>query len=245
MIKKLLLSALCILSLSTLATAQNIQMHYDFGRSLYSNDLKGRPLWTSTVEDFVPDKWGSTYFFFDMDYNNGGVNSAYWEISRELKFWKAPFSFHVEYNGGNFRGEKDPTKASYNFYNVNNAYLLGGTYTYNDKTFSKGFSFSAMYKYIQHLNHPHNFQFTITWYYHIADNLITLDGFADFWREENMHGKTIFISEPQIWLNLNKIKGVDKDFNLSIGSETELSNNFSGRDGFYAIPTAAIKWTFK
>jgi hypothetical protein len=63
MIKKLLLSALCILSLSTLATAQNIQMHYDFGRSLYSNDLKGRPLWTSTVEDFVPDKWGSTYFF--------------------------------------------------------------------------------------------------------------------------------------------------------------------------------------
>ena len=29
--------------------AQNIQLHYDFGRSLYDKDLKGRPLFTSTV----------------------------------------------------------------------------------------------------------------------------------------------------------------------------------------------------
>lgn len=29
--------------------AQNIQLHYDFGRSLYDKDLKGRPLLTSTV----------------------------------------------------------------------------------------------------------------------------------------------------------------------------------------------------
>ena len=48
--------------------AQNIQLHYDFGRSLYDKDLKGRPLLTSTVEKFHPDAWGSTYFFVDMDY---------------------------------------------------------------------------------------------------------------------------------------------------------------------------------
>ena len=30
--------------------AQNIQLHYDFGRSLYDKDLKERPLLTSTVE---------------------------------------------------------------------------------------------------------------------------------------------------------------------------------------------------
>ena len=65
--------------------AQNIQLHYDFGRSLYDKDLKGRPLLTSTVEKFHPDAWGSTYFFVDMDYTSDGVASAYWEIARELK----------------------------------------------------------------------------------------------------------------------------------------------------------------
>ena len=35
--------------------AQNIQLHYDFGRSLYDKDLQGRPLLTSTVEKFHPD----------------------------------------------------------------------------------------------------------------------------------------------------------------------------------------------
>ena len=34
--------------------AQNIQLHYDFGRSLYDKDLQGRPLFTSTVEKFHP-----------------------------------------------------------------------------------------------------------------------------------------------------------------------------------------------
>lgn len=38
--------------------AQNIQLHYDFGRSLYDKDLQGRPLFTSTVEKFHPDTWG-------------------------------------------------------------------------------------------------------------------------------------------------------------------------------------------
>lgn len=245
MLKKIKLSAIVLFLVVIGVKAQNIQMHYDFGRTLYNDNLKDRPLWTSTVEDFVPDKWGSTFFFIDMDYNNNGVNSAYWEISRELKFWKAPVSLHLEYNGGNFRGEKDPTKSQYNFYNVNDAYLLGGTYTYNDKTFTKGMSFSAMYKYIRHLKHPNNFQLTLTWYLNLCRGILKLDGFADFWREENLHGKTIFLSEPQIWVNFNKMKGIDKDFNLSVGSEIELSNNFSGRDGFYAIPTLALKWTFR
>ena len=84
--------------------AQNIQLHYDFGRSLYDKDLKERPLLTSTVEKFHPDTWGSTYFFVDMDYTSEGVASAYWEIAREVKFWKGPFSAHLEYNGGLAKG---------------------------------------------------------------------------------------------------------------------------------------------
>ena len=41
--------------------AQNVQFHYDFGRAAYDR-LGDRPLWTTTVEMFKPDKWGSTFF---------------------------------------------------------------------------------------------------------------------------------------------------------------------------------------
>ncbi|NCC09284.1 MAG: DUF5020 family protein [Bacteroidia bacterium] len=225
------LVALCVGSVTELR-AQNIQLHYDFGRSLYDKECSGRPLWTTTVEKFHPDEFGSTFFFVDMDYTSSGVTSAYWEIARELKFWKGPFSAHIEYNGGLAKG-----------FSYNNAYLGGVTYTQNDASFSKGFTLSAMYKYIQKHPSPNNFQITGTWYLHSRDRLFTLSGFADLWREETQYGKLIFLSEPQLWLNLNRLKGVSDKFNLSVGSEVELSHNFGGRDGFYAIPTIALKWT--
>lgn len=232
--KKLLLTLLMglLLPLGSNLCAQNIQLHYDFGHSLYEKDLKERPLLTSTVEKFHPDKYGSTYFFVDMDYTSKGVVSAYLKIFRELKFWKPPFSVHVQYNGGLSVGIP-----------FNNAYLGGLTYTFNNASFSHGFSLGAMYKYIQKHKLPNSFQLTGTWYINFCDNLLSFTGFADFWREKTNYGKTIFLSEPQFWVNLNKVKGISKDFNLSVGSEVELNNNFGGRDGFYAIPTLALKWT--
>lgn len=230
---KKLFALVAFLSFIGMAKAQNVQLHYDFGRSLY-NEMSERPLFTSTVEMFKPDKWGSTYFFVDMDYTKKGVTSAYWEISRELKFWKSPFSFHVEYNGGLAVG-----------FPFNNAYLTGATYTWNRSDFNAGFSLSALYKYIQKADKPNNFQLTGTWYVNFAKNgLLTCSGFADFWREKNPHGSYIFISEPQFWVNLYKLKGFDEKCKLSVGGEVELSNNFGGRDGFYAIPTLALKWSF-
>lgn len=226
----LLVSLLLISSVGLYA--QNIQLHYDFGRSLYNKDLKERPLMTSTVEKFQPDQWGSTFCFIDMDYTSEGVQSAYWEIARELKFWKGPFSAHIEYNGGLVKG-----------FSFNNAYLAGATYTFNDATFSNGFSVSAMYKYIQKHKSPNNFQLTGTWYMNSRNKVFTFSGFADLWRETNNVTKLQFISEPQFWVNLNHMKGVNKNFNLSVGSEVELSHNFGGREGFYAIPTLALKWT--
>ena len=229
--KKILLTFF-VSALSLTGFAQNIQLHYDAGRFLY-NELSGRPLFTTTVEMFKPDKWGSTFFFIDMDYKSGGISAAYWEIARELKFWEGPVSAHIEYNGG------------INY--VRNAYLLGITYTYNSKDFSKGYSLSAMYKNIQKhdLDEPHNFQLTGVWYLHFAkDRICTFTGFADFWREKTSFGDYIFLAEPQFWLHLNKLKGVDENFNLSIGTEVELGYNFAARDGFYAIPTAGIRWDF-
>lgn len=214
--------------------AQNVQLHYDFGNLFYNNDLKERPVFTSTVEMFKSDKWGSTYFFVDMNYNSKGIDLAYWEISRELRFWKPPFSAHIEYNGGITSSGQ-----------MNNAYLGGITFTYNNKNFTKGFSFTPMYKYIQKHESPNNFQLTATWYIHFAKNgLCTFSGFADWWREKNPHGNFIFLSEPQFWVNLNKIKGIDEKFKLSIGSEVKISHNFAFQNGLYVIPTIAIKWSF-
>mgnify|MGYP006297456279 FL=1 len=56
--------------------AQNIQLHYDLG--------EGRKFFTTTVEMFRPDSWGSTFFFIDMDYSaetrsiDNGISLAYW-----------------------------------------------------------------------------------------------------------------------------------------------------------------------
>ena len=73
--------------------AQNIQVLYDTERDCV----------TSTVEMFRPDNYGSTFFFVDMDYTPK-VTGAYWEISRELCFWKDSkyswLSVHLEFDGG-------------------------------------------------------------------------------------------------------------------------------------------------
>lgn len=235
--KRFLFVAL-ILVLGFSAKAQNVQLHYDFGGALYNKEFDGRPQLTTTVEMFKPDAWGSTFFFVDMDYTSKGVDAAYWEIARELKFWDAPFSAHVEYNGGISRF------MAKNEFLFNNAYLLGATYTYNNANFSRGFSVTASYKYIQKHSSPNNFQLTGTWYMHMKEGMFTFNGFADWWREKNLYGDFIFIAEPQIWFNLNKLKCVNDKFNLSVGSELEMSYNFAGRDGFYAIPTLAVKWSF-
>ncbi len=234
MMKKLLLLLAAVMGFASVS-AQNVQMHYDFGRNFY-DELSERPLFTSTVEMFHPDGWGSTFFFVDMDYTSKGVASAYWEIAREFRFWKAPVSIHVEYNGG-----------TTNRFSLNNAYLFGATYTYNNKNFSSGFSLTASYKYIEGHQAPHNYQFTGTWYVNFGQRgICSFNGFVDFWREKNYANNTscIFLSEPQFWVNLHKIKGVNEKFKLSIGTEVELSNNFGGRKGFYAIPTIAVKWSF-
>lgn len=235
--KKILSVAVLVLASMACALAQNVQFHYDFGRSLY-NEFQTRPHITTTVEMYKPDKWGSTFFFIDMDYSSNGVQSAYWEISRELKFWEGPLSAHVEYNGGSAVG-----------FSYNNAYMVGPTYTYNNKDFSKGFTLTAMYKYIQHNSNfcrpkPNSFQVTGTWYLNFSSGKYTFDGFADYWKEKTLHGNYIFLSEPQFWVNLNKFNGIDDNFKLSVGSELELSNNFANHNGFYAIPTLAMKWSF-
>lgn len=234
--------------LSLSAVAQNVQFHYDLGHNIY-NELSGRPSVTTTVEMFKADKWGSTYMFTDLDYQRDGVAGAYWEISREFnlttnKQWAA----HVEYNGGLSSDEK-----TWNATRFQHAALLGGAWNWHNDNFSKTFSVQLLYKQFFKSRHMgakafSSVQLTEVWGINFANNLMSFSGFCDLWYNPNVNGNFIFLSEPQLWVNLNAIKGWE-GVNLSIGSEVELSNNFVWNDHgknnkFYAIPTLAAKWTF-
>ena len=229
----LILVAMAALCAIESAKAQNLQLLYDTGRNCA----------TSTVEMFRPDAGGSTFFFIDMDYSPKVVG-AYWEISRELNFWQDSkmgwMSVHLEYDGG-----LNTTAGSFN-----NAWLAGLTYSGHSKDYSKTWSLSAMYKLIpgtvnaQGGRDVHNFQITGVWNINFAKGWCDFNGFADFWREARTWQNTsyIFIAEPQFWVNLYKIPGMEK-VRLSIGGEVELSYNFV-KPGFSVMPAVGLKWNF-
>ncbi|WP_443731564.1 nucleoside-specific channel-forming Tsx family protein [Segatella buccae] len=241
-------STLALVATTVAAPAQNVQLHYDLGHSLY-NDLGNRPSVTTTVEMFKPDTWGSTYLFTDIDYQRDGVAGAYWEIAREFNVTKnKQWAFHVEYNGG-LNSDED----TWNVTRFQHAVLAGGAWNWHSADFSRTFSVQALWKYYFKNRHygarPFNgFQLTEVWGIQFAKGFCTFSGFCDLWYDPSANGKWIVISEPQFWWNLNKFKGWEK-INLSVGTEWELSNNFVWNDKgehnrFYFIPTIAAKWTF-
>ena len=228
-------------------SAQNVQLHYDFGH-LYDN-LDSRPSVTTTVEYFKADKWGSTFLFTDLDYQRDGVAGAYWEIAREFNVSKnKQWAAHVEYNGG-LSSDEETWQAT----RFQHAVLLGGAWNWANSDFSKTFSVQLLYKYNfknRHYEaHPYSsVQLTEVWSTTFAKGLCTFSGYCDLWYDPAVNGKWIVQSEPQFWFNLNTLKGW-AGINLSLGSEVELSNNFVYNDKgqnnkFYAIPTVGAKWTF-
>lgn len=227
--KKLIIAAAFIGMVITVK-AQNLQLHYDLG--------EGRKYFTSTVEMFRPDKYGSTFFFVDMDYSSderdvdNGVSSAYWEIARAFKWTEnQKFQPRVEYNGGVFKLDGDNTP----FVPIENCWLAGIERTWASADFSKILTLQANYKYIKDKEDA-AFQLTAVWTVDFFKGKMSFLGFADFWKEEMFWGTDYrFLTEPQIWYNFCK--------NFSAGSEIEISNNFV-KDGAQVNPTLAVKYTF-
>ena len=238
--KKILLSTLLWMATIPMFAQLNVQLHYDFADALYGKELSNRPHWTATIENFKADKWGSTYFFVDLDFGGNTMKSAYAEISREFKLGTSPFAAHIEYNGGLSGG------GSYN-----DAYLAGAAWNWANQDFSKTFSFQVLYKYLarQMVGSKHSWQLTTVWGIHFAKGLCTFSGYADVWHDNSVKGNLVLSSEPQFWFNLNALESVPDDFLLSLGTEVELTKSLVWptdglNDRFYAIPTLAAKWTF-
>lgn len=219
------------------ATAQNLQLHYDFRHALHSK-VPTTNYFTTTFEMFKPDKWGSTFMFVDMDYNQtrGNIGTAYWEIARDFKIGKCPIMPHIEYNGG---AGKDPKNFGFS---IKNAYLVGASYPFSCG--NAHFSTYIAYKYNAFAKVSNDVQWTGTWGIPLLDNKLTLSGFIDVWSENKDRSgvksgkKVILLTEPQIWYNVNS--------KLAVGTEIEISNNFYTNYGnkAYVCPTIAAKWEF-
>ena len=228
MIKRGILFISVIVTFFTYAKSQNLQLHYDMG--------EGRGYLTSTVELFRPDKWGSTFFFIDMDYNSGdvkGISLAYWEIARAFKLGQSPYSFHAEYNGGFFQYMPGSS------FQIDDCWLGGIERSWDSPDFSRGVTLQALYKYIRD-KHDASFQLTAVWYWNFSDEKLSFCGFADWWREDSYFDddvtKFVFQAEPQLWYNLSG--------NFAIGTEVEVDVNFAGLKGLHFMPTAGLKATF-
>lgn len=230
--KKLLSTALLALAIGV--HAQNIQLHYDFGRHLYPDQEGERQSATITLEQFKADKWGSWFYFVDVDLSNKFVEGAYTEISREFNIGKKGFAAHVEYDGGLNR-----------FGSFQHAALLGGAWNGHSADFSKTYSVQLMYKrYFKSYEYTsayNSVQLTGVWGLNFGKSF-RFSGFIDFWRGEDAdgHGQLVILSEPQLWYNFNE--------HLSLGSEIEISNNFIYNTyddkRFFVNPTLALKWNF-
>jgi len=206
--------------------AQNLQLHYDFGKANDDNGKIEREYFTSTLEFFKIDKLGSTFLFVDFDYDkgSGGASLAYFELARKFTIHKSGLGLQVEFNDGT---------PDY----ILQAWLSGFCYPLKIGNFT--LNTSLLYRANKNAKSPDG-QITLSWYQSLLKNKIIFTGFVDVWTQDNITGSAkdvAFLTEPQFWYVLNP--------HFNVGSEIEISKNFFTFDGdFEAMPTAAIKWIF-
>lgn len=221
-----------VLILTAGICGQNLQLQYDFGED--------RHYLTSTLEMFKPDDFGATFWFVDIDYDDGsGASSAsmaYWEIARyiAMPFLKnnpslSKLAATVQYNDG--------LNTSGGFGSV---WLAGLSYPIDLKIVT--LNTDLLYRSAE--NQPGSFQLTLVWFKSFLENKLVLTGFMDIWGQENFDGDTdstdkqlVLLSEPQLWFNVTK--------HLALGGEVEISRNFiAGGTAWKWMPTLGLKWNF-
>lgn len=240
------LLALILVLTGSIVKAQNIQFHYDLGRYVQPTDQAGRPYITMTVEQQSVDKFGDTFYFVDMNFQNQGAVAANWKFMRNLRFWKNPLAIHLRYDGGlRFANTNTTSDIPRTAFSIKDAFFVGPSYTYLSRDRKLMLSAAPLYKYIKGHAEPHNWELVAIWKYAPGNGLFSATGFVTYWREKMpLFGtSTRLMSQPQFWLNLNKLKGVSEDLKLSVGTEFRISNNVDQK-GFVFAPTLALKWSF-
>jgi hypothetical protein len=240
--KKLLTYLLLLWAIA--AEAQNVQVHYDFGRRIYSSEEATRQDITVTLEQYKPDRLGSWFYFIDLDIYGSGMKGAYMEFSREFTLArpsaKTDIAAHAEYDGGM------TTFKAGGGSRFQNALLVGPAINGHNSDYSFTWSVQAMYKQYFKSGTSGAYasaQLTGVWGLNFASSKGTFSGYIDFWRGLTTagHGKLVVMSEPQLWYNATS--------HFSVGTEIEISNNFVLPESVttrtcYVNPTLAVKYNF-
>ncbi len=235
--KKLLIVFFCLIF--SIANAQNLQLHYDFG--------KDRKFCTATLEMFRPDTLGSTFWFVDFDFDFPGkprsMSAAYWEISRDfyipaLRNIKGleQLTYHIEYNDGFMAGGQSAD--SMTAFSYNSVFFTGIGYPV--KIGNVVLSSMILCRMPRGMDIP-DFQFTTVWFQPLWKDRLLLTGFLDIWSQDKIFDedkKEIVVqTEPQLWYMLT-----DK---IAFGGEIEISKNFPvGPNKWEFIPTIGLRWEF-
>ena len=224
--KKLII---CLLVFISLASAQNLQLHYDAGED--------RNYITTTLEMFKPDALGSTFLFVDMDYNSSknAMSLGYWEIARyfTLPVWNRNLSATIQYNDGQMiAGGADDIGIQFG-----SAWLAGLSYFM--PLGESSLSVDLLYRRMDISKQP-DWQFTLVWFHPLLNGKLHFMGYLDYYSQDDFSGTKlgIFQAEPQLWLNLND--------HIALGSEVEISRNFLPQfgDAWKFMPTIGARWTF-
>ncbi|MBN2413731.1 DUF5020 family protein [candidate division KSB1 bacterium] len=115
-----------ICMLSTVVSAQNLQLHNDFRHSI-DPEYNEKKYATFSFETFKQENYGSFFIKMDLDLkgDKSNIGNFYTEISHTLKFRELPVFVHLQYCGG--LGIISRTDAGYY---INNAYLVGAAFPF-------------------------------------------------------------------------------------------------------------------
>ncbi len=224
--------AIAFLFISSVMFAQNIQLHYDLGEE--------RDYFTSTIEMFKPDEYGSTFFFVDFDYNrkcNNSIGLSYFEIARYINLpWVKGLAATVQYNDGQVAIYNAKIGATIDA-PLGHVVLAGLSYPIDLGVVT--LNTDLLYR-KDYLVEGNDVQLTTTWFVPFFKGKVSFNGFVDVWTKDKVgeDGKDfVFLTEPQIWYNINK--------HISVGGEVEISNKFIPFENDLTVnPTLALKWNF-
>jgi hypothetical protein len=208
----------------------NFQFHRDFHRENF----------TSTVEVLEFDKYGTTFFFADFDFDSVGETGSYFEIARNLTCYRAKrFAVNaaLQYNDGVLPFDGEFGKGIPRTW-------LGGVAISDLKVGSSLWEFQVLAR--QEFAADLGWQLTAVWsYVPVATWPLSLSGFADWNTNETNDQPTSFQAEPQLIYEFGGHWGV--------GGELEISRNFVGaftkQHGFeyrrwYTHPTLLVRVDF-
>ncbi len=222
-----------------------LQFHVDSDRDLGIEGADKTDILTVTLEHFSEWKYGDNYFFVDIegkDSYHSEADQVYFEISPR-------FSINRIAGIENFGGIVSEVYLAFQYNDsdkdyINSAFLYGASVDFNFHQPNYGFSNLSIYS--RQVAHEDDcFQATFVWGqpFSIGPLNMAFNGFFDIYEQAD---RTVFISEPQLRLNLSSFAEQGGFLSSScIGMEFEVTKDFYVAEaGWILNPTIFYAFSF-